>query len=327
MRHFVDYEDGIVITVWKSETDPFEEILPIMNEAHDFDITVEWLENKLSWGRGGIATIAWDNGSPIGIALLGAAPYVRCNQPAEILLSQVNFVANEYRHRGVYRRLLGALNEACKAENFDLALTYPNHKSRPGFVNAGWKAFAPMQAYVRIPLSWNIITVLTRTGKMIVNRRAAFEPSQSDGLGPRDFALMASRSEDSRELQYSQSEVALLHRFNRLRGPWYHAIHGDNASAIVRVGRRGTVSEVQFLTTIPRKVDSNDLRELLRLVQRRFEPDMITRIESRVESNRRRIFASGFIRLRQITIPFWRSFQGKENVSAPILSGIDLHRW
>lgn len=46
MRHFVDYEDGIVITVWKSETDPFEEILPIMNEAHDFDITAEGLENK-----------------------------------------------------------------------------------------------------------------------------------------------------------------------------------------------------------------------------------------------------------------------------------------
>jgi GNAT superfamily N-acetyltransferase len=323
----MNYVDGVEIRVWRSTTDSPDDILALMNETREIKLTREWLANKLSWGQGGIATVAYSNGSPVGVALLGFAPYLVAQQPTDILLSLYNYVSSDFRGRGIYARLLHRLNEVCTSLGFDLAFTYPNDLSRPGFINAGWKALPSMQAYIRVPWSWNARTMLKRLARLVRNRSEDFVVDRGDGIDDQDFEILAERSEPSSLLEFSQSAAALRYRLNAERGSGYSVVHDENASAVVRSGQRGSVSEVQFMATFPRHISPGAWRSLIRNVQDRFAPDLISHIESTDDTRRLAKVKSGLLRLRTITTPHWKSFQGRSLSNQPFLSGIDLHLW
>lgn len=327
MRKFVEYDDGVTIRIWKSDTDPLDDVLFLMNESSEAEITEEWLENKLSWGRGGIAVIAYDETVPIGLVLFGSAPYVEFMRPTNVLLALYNYVSSEYRGRGVYNRLLTIFDEACKAEGFDLALVYPNHMARPAIKKNHWSALSPMQAYVHIPLSPRLGRMFTRVRRLWNSRNEEFVPIQSHGIDHSELDKFLNHPIESQRLQFAPSPAALKYRFNTLRGPGYHAIHGESVSAIVRVGWRGSISEVQFMAAFPSRISAKGWRELLRLIKASYAPDMVSRIESTRENNAAVSLVSGFLKLRQVTIPFWKSYQGRPALDDPILAGIDIHTW
>lgn len=327
MQESVEYDDGITIKVWKSQSDPFDDVLYLMNQTKSNKVTEQWLENKLAWGRGGIATIAYDGDFPIGLVLFGSAPYVESNRTATVLLALYNYVASNYRGRGIYSRLLAVLDKACEAASFDLALIYPNHMARPGVRNSGWSPLASMQAYVHIPLTWRPNVNIARLRKLAKSRSEEFIPIKAEGLDPEDFNLMASRSKETERLHFAQTPAALAYRFNALRGSGYQAIHGEDASAIVRLGWRGSIFEVQFMVTSPNQLVPKEWRELLRVAKKSFHPDMLSKLESNSNAKSVTALSSGFVKLSPVTIPFWKSFQKRSSLNEPILAGIDIHTW
>lgn len=327
MRTSVKYDDGLVIRVWKSQTDPLDDVLFLMNQSKSLKVTEQWLANKLAWGRGGIATVAYNGDLPIGMVLFGAAPYFQSNRPVEVFLSLYNYVTSDYRRRGIYNRLLTVMDQALEAEFVEMAFTYPNLMARPGVRKNDWASLAPMQAYVHIPVTWRFGSMPARIRKFRDSRGADFTPVAGEGLNSEDLKLISDRSVESQALHFAQSPAALEYRFNFLRGPGYQAIHGESVSAVVRVGWRGSISEVQFMTTSPKRIASKDWRELVRLVKTSFGPDMISRIESGGNTASVAALTAGFMRLRSITIPFCKSFQKRSVLEAPNLTGIDLHLW
>lgn len=321
-----EFSGEISFKIWKSNTDPVDDVVWILNKSHEINITVEWLKHKLSWGPGGMAAMAYAEGRPVGIALLGVAPYVCDGIQFPLWLSLDNYVMPKYRGRGIYTRLLSLLDEACEEEGVQWAITFPNGNSRPGFKKAGWIEMKPMWAYINIPISLNPFVMVSRFRSVSRAQSEDFVPIEQATVGKNKLTELLVFARDDRFFKFEESLDALQYRFHRLRGVGYSAIRTNDGGAIVRVGNRGPLVEVQFLTTFPRDMPNVTWRKLVKVATTEFGPDVISRI-SNENSSQTRALLTGFIRVKRVTTPFMKNFQQRKSLPEPVLSGIDLHLW
>lgn len=319
--------DNVEIRIWRSKDDPNDDLVLLMNASHLFEVTNEWLNHKMAWGTGGLAAVAYYEDRPIGLALLGCAPYCLAGQPTRLMWSLDNFVLEEFRGRGVYRKLLESLVQAANEEGTEWILTFPNSQSQPGFEHAGWKPLAPMWAHVRPVLTGGPFQKIRKVQKLIKSIRLPFKASPALSLSYADFDELAPNKPLEKEhLEFDSSSPALWWRFHPKRGTGYHVIRTDSYKAVVRLGYRGVLQEVQILATFPRHLDYLSMRKLIATIRETHDVDLITRI-SNEQLSMIQTLRTGFWKLKKITTPMLWNSRGLESQANPTLSGIDLHLW
>ena len=89
--------DNVEIRTWHSKDGSNDDLVLLMNASHLFEVTNEWLNHKMAWGTGGLAAVAYYEDRPIGLALLGCAPYCLAGQPTRLMWSLDNYVLEEFR--------------------------------------------------------------------------------------------------------------------------------------------------------------------------------------------------------------------------------------
>lgn len=311
------------IRLWDSRTDAFDDVVALMRQSHEIDVSEEWLATKLSWGDGGIAAVAYAGDRPVGLALVGYAPYRRGGREASVMWSLDNFVVEDYRGRGIYHQLLSRLTAAIDESAAGAVLTFPNSRSRPGFEKAGWVPMSPMWAYARPIIGINPVTNARRLKNLATSMSRPFELIDTAGLARVDVEFLAQHAGHNPGLAFDASAAALEWRFDSRRGRGYEALILEESGAVVRLGRRGPLREVQIMATFPRVLSGRGMRRLLAAVTRKYRPDLITVIGNR-ELTSRQALAVGLWRLKKVTTPLLRPRAVDETA---VLSGIDLHLW
>lgn len=318
---------SVEIRIWKSSTDSFEDVLYLMNKSHNFEITQDWLITKLGWGKGGLGALAYVNEQPVGLALLGSAPYRELGKPVDLMWSLDNFIVEEYRGRGIYHLLLKHLSQAADKDGIQLILTFPNLQSRPGFERAGWSTLHPMWAHVRPALSGGIPRNIKRFSAFVKSRKSGFQVEKTLGLTEKDIDCISNRVKiDESRLEFDPSYPAIEWRFHAKRAPGYRAVHLADCSGVFKVGLRGNLREAQLLATFPRQLNPKQLRNLFSSIRSTCDADLVTMLcNERFTLNK--AFRTGIWPIRTVTTPLLRYGSGKHLRMKPTLSGIDLHLW
>lgn len=308
---------------WDSRTDSFDDVVALMRQSHEIKVSEEWLATKLSWADGGMGAIAYADDRPVGLALLGHAPYRCGDRVASVMWSLDNFVIEQCRGQGIYHRLLAHLTAAIDESDVGAILTFPNSRSRPGFEKAGWVPLPPMWAYVRPVIGFNPVTNARRVKDIATSMTRPFELISSAGVARADIDFLAHHAGETPGLAFDTGATALEWRFNSRRGRGYEAVTLTDSGAVVRLGQRGPLLEVQVLATFPRVLPGHGMRRLLATVTRKYRPDLITMLSNK-ELTPRQASAVGLWRLKKVTTPLLRPHSVDDTA---ILSGIDLHLW
>lgn len=161
----------------------------------------------------------------------------------------------EYRRRGIFRTLTMAAIEELTRDGFDFVFNTPNPESRAGYLTMGW------QDVGRIPMRF-FPGRLTGPLRTIRARRPAEKWSEPCEVGdPIDIAAdeLAGRSHEM-----SRHGLATSHTGEYLRWRYgfeplhYRVVRTDEASAVVRVRRRGAATEIvvaELLATSRRRAE------------------------------------------------------------------------
>lgn len=319
-----DFRDHPVdIRLWDSRTDAFDDVVALMRQSHDVEVSEEWVATKLSWADGGIGAIAYADDRPVGLALLGHAPYRSGDRAASIMWSLDNFVIEQYRGQGIYHRLLCHLTAAIDESDVEAVLTFPNSRSRPGFEKAGWVPLSPMWAYARPVIGFNPVTNARRLKNLATSMGRQFELIDTAGVARADIEFLAHHAGETPGLAFDTRVTALAWRFDSQRGQGYEAVTLADSGAVVRLGRRGPLLEVQILATFPRVLSGRGIRRVLAAVTSKYRPDLITMLTNK-KLTPGQTLAVGMWRLKLVTTPLLRPHSVDDMA---ILSGIDLHLW
>jgi GNAT superfamily N-acetyltransferase len=320
--------DTPIIRTWRSaDSQPLDDLLVIMSQSHGRAVSHDWLAQKLSWGLGGVAALAYDQGEPVGVVLFGASPYEIEGVSTRVALSFDTYVSPIQRGRGLFSRLLNAAEAECRAAGFSLLLNFPNDASRPGFEKNGWTALNPTHPFVHVPSGGGLAKMSARLRRLRRDRNSPFVPDASHYLDDDATFFLLPRTESSPGLAYSLSESSLRYRFHARRGDGYVGLSTGNVQAVVRVGSRGQLREAQVLVTYPRRLAPVESRDLLKEISSVHSPDLITHLESSTERGVLAVARGGFFPLNTRTTPYFKELVPGCMPSACTLSGIDIHTW
>lgn len=315
------------IRTWFSQTDLADDVLAVMSQSHRRTITRGWLEAKLSWGLGGVAALAYDGERPVGLVLFGAAPYEWDGEAIQALLSYDTFVDENYRGRGLFRQLLRRAEEACEEVGAQLLLNFPNGASRPGFEKAGWKACLPLRSFVHPSMRGSLPSQADRARRLMKGLRLPFVPIYDAAVILGDLDLMEEFEGDRSGVRFSLSAAALKYRFSPERGTGYATVLGDGVGAIVRRGDRGHVSEAQIMATTPRNLSARQSREVVRLIEAKFEPDLVSDLRGTESNSPFQALSAGYVSPTRVTTAYRKITRPYKGELATTLSGIDIHTW
>lgn len=315
------------IRIWRSVSDPPDEIIAIMAESHGTTIDKSWLAAKCSWGHGAVASIAYDGSRPIGIVLFGGAPYLINGRPAPIAVSFETYVSSKYRGRGVFMHLLKSAENACRDAGYAALLNFPNDSSRPGFIKAGWSSLGATRPYIHLVGGRCFVGKRAWSQSFAKNYKKGFVPSSVGPIDPASMRKFSALATERPGLTFDLSVRALEHRVSELRGRGYSIFLHAGTGAVVRVGLRGTIREVQILAFGPRTISPSATRRLVRHIVREHRPRLVSHIESATGRGVGTLLLSGFLPLNSRTTPFFKPLQEVLMPQDVVLSGIDIHTW
>jgi GNAT superfamily N-acetyltransferase len=162
----------------------------------------------------------------------------------------------EFRRRGIFRTLTMAAVEELTSDGVDFVFNTPNPASRAGYLTMGW------QDVGRIPMRFfpGRISGPLRTIRAKVPARKWSEPCSAGDTVDSVADELAGQSHwpDRRGLTTSHTGEYLRWRYG-FEPLHYRVIRTDDASAIVRVRRRGPATEVvvaELLATSRRRAEA-----------------------------------------------------------------------
>lgn len=319
--------DDTIIRTWRSVSQPLDDLLLIMSQSHGRAVSRDWLAQKLSWGLGGVAALAYDQGAPVGVVLFGASPYEIDGVSTKVALSFDTYVSPTQRGKGLFSRLLKAAEAECRAAGFSLLLNFPNDASRPGFEKNGWTPLVPTRPFVHVTLSGGVAKVAARLNRLRRDRNEPFVPAASQHLDDETVDLLVSHVQSAPGLAFSPAKPSLQYRFHARRGDGYSGLVTGNVRAVVRVGTRGQLDEAQVLVTHPRRLSATQSRALLKKISSVYAPDLITYLESSTERSVFAVSRGGYLPLNSRTTPYFKELEPGCMPSTFTLSGIDIHTW
>lgn len=322
-------EGAIDVRPWFSQTDPLDDVVQMMNQSHSRGVTREWLEAKLAWGRGGVGALAYDHETPVGLVLFGAAPYDYEGKPIDVMLSYDNFVARDFRGRGIFSRLLATAEQACRSSGVALlGPAFPNGFSRPGFAKAGFRPLVPMRSFVHLSVRGAPSAIFSRARSSITSYRDSFIPEPREPLPTSVLEDLAGLERAHDGLRFSLSPTGLAYRFSPARGEGYDCVLTDDFGAIFRVGMRGSLRELQLMASSPRRLNPRESRKLARQLEQLHAPDVISDLRSASSRNPLQRALDGYVGLTHVTTAYSKVLRPDiEPLMATTLNGIDIHTW
>lgn len=152
-------------------------------------------------------------------------------------LSFENFVHPEYQGKGIFGRLLKNAECELRRKGVQLLYNFPNSKSLPGFLKAGWEK-------IDVSETWMKVVKYRRLGKVILGLRCDFIPFGNDH---QDDILELYQQNNLDDFCFVVSLDYLRWRFFVYPNSRYLIINNSIYFAVVRIGKRGEVREAQVL--------------------------------------------------------------------------------
>ena len=233
----------------------------------------------------------------------------------------------EYRRRGLFKRLTALAVEAAVGSGAELLLNFPNKYSKPGNLSLGWADVGGLTMLVRPSRRWRFGFGMLRAR----GRLAEFRELDVASSGwPADWAG-SERLRWPEGLLHGRRGAALLawrlksHPFHR-----YHLIPYEGGAVVGRLGQRTGLEEFRVAGWLgDAALDATIALGCVRQVEQTFGPDFISTVLHRHHPLYPSLARSGFLPLRRRPSFVAKSLSGTLQLDQMrwAIEGLDKDTW
>lgn len=318
--------DELRIEPWVSGESRSADLVAVLTQSHGIAPREAWLQAKFTRATHPVvAALAFHEDRVVGIVAFGLNEYTSGTGRHLVAISYDTFVSSEFRGRGLFMELLATAEQLATEAGAESFLNFPNSNSRRGFANAGWRPLSPLYPFVSP--TWRLLS--QSGGRLNVLRDLRSHPFIPADLSA--HALEIGGKLDLHELggplSFRATEENLASRFARDRGTGYATLQVGKTPVVVRVGTRGSTSEVQIMHPTKLLQARHSIRAARQTILRMFEPEVVSFVCSTHTPSALlgRSTTAGFLRMPASSVPY---FKGDESlVESYCLSGVDVHTW
>lgn len=262
MEYFIfDYTQDISL---------IESFLSSAATAHGEPVrTRDWFLWKFSENPFGesILACAKENDEIVGCVALGMQDFVYDGNVVKAALSFETFVHPAHQGKGIFKKLINLAETEAKQRKIVFLLNFPNSQSLPGFIKSGWTNIHCAEYWIKPKSFWNLVFNVRELKK-------GFVPNVKNSLR-NDFKIDVLTSEKS-SFKSVINEDYIYWRFLKFPAAEYAVIQQDSLLSIGRVGRRGSLKEVQVLLAVDNMHNNISVSNLFKLYKNETSFDILS---------------------------------------------------
>ena len=266
-----------------------------------------------------VVAVAEEGEEVIGCVAFGPRNFNYNKQAIKAAFSFETFVSPNHRRKGIFKKLIALALEEARKRGIQLLINFPNEKSLPGFVKSNWKKLSIVEYWIK-PMNKLKIVLHPNDLKKPFMANAPNEVANFQ-LGDYQLGTPADYYESTVTEEYLQW------RFLSHPVCAYEIIDQEDVFAIVRMGKRGKLTEAQILL-VKRKETFKNLKKLIASVYDKTKADLIGMPLSNTNPLRAHIKSSLFIKVptktNTTTMCLDEQLAIDENI---IIKGIDFHTY
>lgn len=215
-----------------------------------------------------ILACAEEDGKIVGCVAYGMQDFMIKNVIYKGVLSFETFVHPEFQGLGVFSKLIKLAEEETTKLGVDFMLNFPNNNSLRGFLKSNWQKLDSPEYWIKLN---NIL-------KSFINikyLKQAFQPEPSNLsslVTPKSFT----QNLNTQNLSSVINLDYLKWRFFSHPVAHYEVIDTDEFYAILRMGRRGKLREVQVLFVNLKQEQKTKIKNFLKVCKRKVDYDIIS---------------------------------------------------
>ena len=215
-----------------------------------------------------ILACAEENRKIVGCVAYGMQPFLLNEGKFKGILSFETFVHPKFQGLGVFSKLIKLAEEEATKLGVDFMLNFPNSNSLRGFLKSSWQKLDSPEYWIKTK---NIF----KTFLNITDLKKAFQPDPSNLLSLETPESYTQSSKTDRLSSVINLDY-LNWRFFSHPVAHYDIIDTNEFYAILRVGRRGKLREVQLLFINPKQGQSIKIKKFLRTCKAKVNYDIIS---------------------------------------------------
>lgn len=218
-----------------------------------------------------ILICAFDGDTVAGCVAMGKWKYGVLGAESYYAGAFETFVHPAYQGKGLFTKIIEAVEVACKEDGIPFILTFPNSNSFRGYVKMGHQPHDTLRCKLQIckPLKV-LLNIKSLKSAFVPNHRSKAQSPISDRALKRDVS--------SSRITPIWTKEYLRWRFEGLSNTEYCVVDNAKYFAVARVGYRGILKECQIIYLQPYDAISikKAFREYCRHIQKVVSPDFIT---------------------------------------------------
>ncbi|MBU8883090.1 GNAT family N-acetyltransferase [Kaistella sp. DKR-2] len=235
-----------------------------------------------------ILACAKENDQIIGCVAFGMQDFVYEGKVIKAALSFETFVHPDHQGNGIFKRLIDVAETEARRRKIVFLLNFPNFQSLPGFIKSGWSNINCAEYWIR-PNS--LLKLILRIREL----KTSFSPTLS-GYVRKDIEIEELSRPDSSFKSVINREY-ILWRFFKYPVAEYAVIQQDSFLTLGRVGKRGTLKEVQVLFAEDSAGRHFSVSELFNLYKKESGFDLLSFPISRKNKIRNKLMLNFFIKV------------------------------
>lgn len=266
--------------------------------SHKSKKNLEWFNWKFFNSPNGesIMAVASINNRIAGSNSYGVYLFKQGNKKIKAIMPYDAFVHKDFQNRGIFKKLIKAIEENAKKKGVQLLVAFPNSNSLQGFRRMNWIYKNNFISYWIKP-SFNSKFLL-----YFFDLKKGFKPNEPEGSNKFNFSDV-SYTIYGDELHGYWSLDYLNWRFCELPQAEYIFVKDDLIEYVLRIGFRGRFKEAQilYLNTKKSQVERKDFEVLKIKLQKEIKIDLLSFPMSKDHPLNKKMYKIGFFNVKSKT--------------------------
>tara|TARA_B100000809_G_scaffold226092_1_gene237514 strand:+ start:2969 stop:3958 length:990 start_codon:yes stop_codon:yes gene_type:complete len=239
--------------------------------------TIDWFKWKYFGSPFGevICLLALKNNDIAGEVTFGKYEYLLNGVTIKCLISYQTMVHPRHQKKGLFSKLTKEILEIAKAENIDLIFNFPNKESYIPFNRLNFTPINNLKNYITITNKINFI-------KAPLSLKKSFSANPIKRIDKTNNSVFESLRDTITPLLIKDT-LTPNRTYDFLKWRYfthplydYKIIKSELGWAIVRIGMRGKLNEVQLMEIFPSKLyDTKFIRGIKKEIKRTLNPDIL----------------------------------------------------